>query len=68
VREQLLVRRVVLIDQEAVREIEADAAERVALARRLEDADRAVRIAADLQPTRASAFGSAPAPADTRCG
>ena len=48
-REQLLVRRVVLIDQEAVREIEADAAERVALARRLEDADRAVVVVTDLQ-------------------
>ena len=48
-----------LIDQETVREIEADAAERIALARRLEDADRAVSIAADLQLRRvASAPGS----------
>jgi hypothetical protein len=37
--EQILVRRVVLIDEELVREIEADAAERVAFARRLIDAD-----------------------------
>ena len=68
-REQLLVRRVVLIDQEAVREIEADAAERIALARRLEDADRAVLVAADLQADpRQRARDRAPAPADIRCG
>jgi hypothetical protein len=37
--EQILVGRVVLIDQEPVREIEADAAKRIALAGRLVDAD-----------------------------
>ena len=42
--EQVLVRRVVLIDQELVREVEADAAERVAVARRLRDVDRAVGV------------------------
>ena len=65
--EQFLVRRVVLIDQEAIREVEADAAERVSLAGRLEDADRTVGIVADFQPTRASALGPVPAPADIRC-
>ena len=48
-REQILVRRVVLIDEEAVREVEPDASERIALARRLVDAERAVRVVADLQ-------------------
>ena len=48
--EQVLVRRVVLIHQELVREVEADAAERVAVARRLVDADGAVRVLLDLQP------------------
>ncbi len=40
--EQMLVRRVVLIDQELVREVEADAAERVGLAGRLRNVDAAV--------------------------
>ncbi len=57
-REQLLVRSVVLIDQEAVREIEADAAERIALARRLEDPNRAVLLWLICSPIRASAPGS----------
>ena len=48
-REQVLVRRVVLIDQELVREIEADAAERVGLARRLRDVHAAVRPLLQLQ-------------------
>ena len=43
--EQVLVRRVVLIDQELVREVEADAAERVGLTRRLRNVDAAVTAA-----------------------
>ena len=46
--EQMLVRGVVLIDQELVGEVEADAPERVGFARRLRDVNRAV--AALLQP------------------
>src|SRR6202040_566728 len=40
--EQMLVRRIVLIDQELVREIETDAAERVSFAGRLRNMDAAV--------------------------
>ncbi len=47
--EQMLVRRVVLIDQELVGEVEADAAERVALARRLRDVHAAVAVLRQLQ-------------------
>ena len=47
--EQVLVRRVVLVHQELVGEVEADAAERVAVARRLPDAHGAVRILLDLE-------------------
>ena len=43
-REQVLVRRVVLVDQELVREVEADAAKRVAGARRLRDVHAAVAV------------------------
>ena len=49
VREQVLVRRVVLVDQEAVREVEADAAERVGFARRLGDVHAAVAVVLDLE-------------------
>ena len=45
-REQVLVRRVVLIDQEPVREVEADAAERIGFARRLRDVHAAVAVVA----------------------
>jgi len=45
--EQVLVRRVVLIDQELVREVEADAAERVGFAGRLRDVDAAVAVAVE---------------------
>src|SRR5437763_4893428 len=48
--EQIFVRGIVLIDQELVGEIEADAPERVLLAGRLEDMDRAVAIVFDLEP------------------
>src|ERR1039458_8364474 len=47
--EQILVRRVVLVDQELVGEVEADAAERIAGARRLRDVDGAVRVLRQLQ-------------------
>ena len=46
--EQVFIRRVVLIDQEFVGEIEANAAERVLIARRLPDADAAIRIVVEL--------------------
>jgi hypothetical protein len=58
VGEQVLVRRVVLVHQELVREVEADAAERVAVARRLPDAYGAVGILLDLSPIRSIACGS----------
>ncbi len=47
--EQVLVRRVVLIDQELVREIEADAAERIGFAGRLRDVHRAVAVLLELE-------------------
>ena len=48
--EVVLFRRIVLVHQELVREVEADLAERVALARRLIHADLAVGGALHLQP------------------
>src|SRR3569623_67188 len=48
-REQVLVRRVVLVDQELVREVEADAAERIGFAWRLRDVDGAIAVARELQ-------------------
>ena len=46
---QMLVRRVVLVDQERIREVEADAAERVAFARRLGNVHAAVAVALQLE-------------------
>jgi hypothetical protein len=48
--EQILVGRVVLINEETVWEIEANTAKRIALAWRLVNVDRAVTIALDLEP------------------
>src|SRR5690242_17290172 len=47
--EKILVRRVVLIDEELVREIKADSAERIASAWRLRDVDCAVRVLRQLE-------------------
>ena len=48
--EQMLVRGIVLIDQELVREIEADPAERIGFAGRLRDMNAAVAAVFQPQP------------------
>jgi len=47
--EEVFVRRVVLIDQKLVREVEADAAEGIAGARRLRNMDRSVGVLRQLK-------------------
>ena len=47
---EVFVRRIVLVDQELVGEVETDTTERIAGAGRLRDVDGAIRILRQLQP------------------